>query len=176
MLVVALAWYAGELLLNQSRSEHAKASDLLGLAPSGRTELAELAEAPQPGWGRVLLGAPSGAPRRARPADLAPPDEPGDQPSTPSPTDEPQPDLEPSGGEPAPGPLPPPRWPADLELTVRPGQSLSKIVAQSYGRSTDDLVRRLASYNGLSNPDRLRAGQDLRVPVREKLLASTDEQ
>jgi nucleoid-associated protein YgaU len=58
---------------------------------------------------------------------------------------------------------------------VRSGQSLSKIAAQSYGRSTDDLVRRLAEYNGLADPDRLRAGQDLLVPVREKLLASTSE-
>jgi nucleoid-associated protein YgaU len=68
--------------------------------------------------------------------------------------------------------LPPPRWPADLELVVRPGQSLSKIAAAEYGRATDELVQRLATYNGLDDPNKLRAGQSLRVPTKEKLLAS----
>ncbi|MDF1799483.1 MAG: LysM domain-containing protein [Planctomycetota bacterium] len=176
VLVVVLAWYAGELLLDQSRSQHASAMDLLGDGGSKPTEVDQLADQPAPGWGRVILGAPSGAPRRERPEPESgglPDGGQGDR-STNQPGDPPG-DLGPGVEAPPPVVQPPPRWPADLELTVRPGQSLSKIVAQSYGRSTDDLVQRLATYNGLSNPDRLRAGQALRVPVREKLLASTPE-
>ncbi len=154
-----MGWYATELLLEQ-------ADDPTG--PSADPEPTEVA-GPEPGWGRVVLGAPSGAPPRPRPA--AP--EPEEAAEAPPMSD--GPNVAPPGSEPeSPSPTElPPRYPADLELVVRSGQSLSKIVAESYGRSTPDLVRRLAAYNGMSDPDRMRAGQHLRVPVKEKLLATT---
>lgn len=159
VLVLALGGYAVQLLVGAGgRDEQPRT----GEDPDG----------PPPGWGRVVLGAPSGAPARPRPAapespTPAPPtvDGPRASSSHTAPLDD--------DGPVAPPAEPPPRYPADLELVVRPGQSLSKIVAQSYGRSTPDLVRRLAAYNGMSDPNLLQAGQSLRVPVKDKLLATT---
>ena len=162
VLVVAVGVYGAGLLLGEGRPEPAPADD-----------------GPPPGWGRVVLGAPSGAPPRPRPGpvDADPLEQPPVVGPDGAPVSPPGPGPDGYGSDPGPAPEPPApppeRYPADLELVVRSGQSLSKIVAESYGRSTPDLVRRLAAYNGLADPDRLRAGQRLRVPVREKLLAST---
>ncbi len=156
MLVVAGAWYAQKLLVGDLRTGRERAPDLL--SEGGAPE-----PPPLPGWGHVVLGAPSGAEPRPRPIVATPP---------------PSADAEGQPGEPASGPGPrsepiaPPRWPEDLELVVRPGQMLSKIAAAEYGRATEELVMLLAAYNGLSDPNKLQAGQTLRVPVKDKLLAT----
>ena len=68
--------------------------------------------------------------------------------------------------------LPPEDWtPPVFEVRVGPGQVLSKICAQHYGRATPELVRALAAYNDLADPDALQVGQKLQLPERSVLLA-----
>jgi len=58
---------------------------------------------------------------------------------------------------------------ADFVMEVRSGQTLSGIAHAVYGTAPSGLVRRLAEYNGLANPNQLRAGQRLSLPPRERL-------
>jgi nucleoid-associated protein YgaU len=83
----------------------------------------------------------------------------------------------PSGAEPRPT-EPAPQKPrpsaseptlSDFSQEVQSGQTLSGIAHVHYGQSGPALVRALAHYNGLSDPDQLRAGQTLRLPPIEKL-------
>lgn len=95
------------------------------------------------GWGRVIVGAPSGAP----PA--------GSNPTPPA----------------APQATTPKAAPREFRLTVQSGQSLSKICQEHYGSARAEWVNRLAQYNQLSSPADLKAGQELRLPPLETLLA-----
>ena len=110
------------------------------LAPSATT-----ADLP-PGWGSVVLGAPSGA----------------------VPT---LPQVPAASPAPAPAPLsvPPPPAAREFELSVSPGQSLSTICREHYGTASAALVEALARFNGLKSPDAVRAGQKLRLPPLETL-------
>lgn len=157
LALIFCAWLAQQVIIKELRRRKEVAQPMVGTAPATPTDsdLPPLEE----GWGRVLVGAPSGAAPRSRP--LAP----TTQPAAASPD---APLVSPP--QPLPQSEPPPRWPADLELVVRPGQSLSKIAAAEYGRSTPELVERLAAYNGMDNPNKLSAGQKLRIPVKAKLL------
>lgn len=151
--------------IEQSRKIRDNAPDVLA---ASRPEPVLQEEGPSlaPGWGRLVLGRPSGAAPITRSLPLATPrathqvgtyvEEPEQQPTYTTP---------PASID----PVAPPTWPADQELKVRSGQSLSKIIADAYGRSTPSLVSRLASYNGMENADKLRIGQALRIPVIEKL-------
>ena len=58
---------------------------------------------------------------------------------------------------------------ADFVMEVRSGQTLSGIAAAIYGTAPAELVRRLAAYNGMEDPDELRAGQRLLLPPLERL-------
>lgn len=62
-----------------------------------------------------------------------------------------------------------PAAPADTEVTVPDGGSLSQLAYDHYGFVDDALVAALAEYNGLDNPDRVRAGQQLFLPALEAL-------
>jgi nucleoid-associated protein YgaU len=53
---------------------------------------------------------------------------------------------------------------------VQRGESLSVICQRHYGSARPSLVRALASYNGLADPDDLRAGRVLELPPVEALL------
>ena len=85
----------------------------------------------------------------------------------------------PSGAEPRPPPAEParpkPSAPAnepslsDFTQRVQSGQTLSGIAHVHYGQSGPALVRSLAAYNGLSDPNQLQVGQTLRLPPIEKL-------
>ena len=90
----------------------------------------------------------------------------------------------PSGAEPRPRPTPaeqamPPAAPQaesaleDYALEVQPGQTLSGIAYLHYQESGPALVRALAAYNGLEDPDQLRAGKALRLPPRQRLEDTT---
>ncbi|MEO0649157.1 MAG: LysM domain-containing protein [Planctomycetota bacterium] len=57
----------------------------------------------------------------------------------------------------------------DFEHTVRNGQTLSEICAGHYGTAAPGLVQALATYNGLRNPDELRAGVPIALPDRAVL-------
>jgi hypothetical protein len=58
---------------------------------------------------------------------------------------------------------------ADFVMEVRSGQTLSGIAHAVYGTAPSGLVKRLAEYNGLADPNLLRAGQRLALPPREIL-------
>ena len=104
----------------------------------------EPAPALPPGWGSVVLGAPSGAePPHAVDPNPAP--------------------------APAPQPLPEPPAAREFELTVSPGQTLSAICKAHYGTASVALVEALARFNQLASADSVRAGQKLRLPPLETL-------
>lgn len=151
--MVGIAWLAQSRIVDQLKQEQERSTDLLREGSPAMLE--------EPGWGHVILGRPSGAPPLEQPPRLP------DPAATTS-----KERIPPPPGDSAPAPAPAPRWPADLELVVRPGQSLSKIAAAEYDRATDELVQALARYNGLDDPNKLRAGRTLRVPVKDKLLHS----
>ncbi|MBK7643416.1 MAG: LysM peptidoglycan-binding domain-containing protein [Planctomycetes bacterium] len=112
----------------------------------------------RPGWGSVVLGAPSGAeipvPEATPPAAVA------QAPAAPS-----APGVQPQ--------VPPPTAPAarEFELVVSPGQSLSVICKEHYGTAAVKLVEALARFNGLPSADALRSGVKLRLPPIEDLQA-----
>ncbi len=127
---------------------------LLGLVVAlqrrAATEAAPQEPAPAlpPGWGSVVLGAPSGA------------EPPVAEEPTPTPTPAPTP---------APAPTPEPPAAREFELTVSPGQSLSTICKQHYGTASVALVEALARFNQLESANAVRAGQKLRLPPLETL-------
>lgn len=162
LALVFCAWLAQQIIIKELRRRKADAVPMVGTNQVPSTDTAHLPELPalDEGWGRVVVGSPSGAAPRLRPIPEA----------TPTAQDEPTPSVERPAPETVTETAPPPRFPADLELVVRPGQSLSKIAAAEYGRSTPELVTALAAYNGMDDPNKLRAGQTLRIPVKAKLL------
>ena len=157
LALVFCAWLAQQVIIKELRRRKAVAQPMIG-SPQQAHDPVDL-EPLDDGWGRVVIGAPSGVDPIER-------DAPSSNEDTTVEYEAPQPE------QPAPtlSNQPPPRWPADLELVVRPGQSLSKIAAAEYGRATPDLVERLAKYNGMDNPNKLREGQVLYIPVKGTLL------
>jgi nucleoid-associated protein YgaU len=59
--------------------------------------------------------------------------------------------------------------PGDFEVVVAKGLTLGEISATYYGTSKPRHVQALAAYNGLSDANKLRLGQKLRVPHISKL-------
>ena len=60
---------------------------------------------------------------------------------------------------------------ADRTYTVQKGDTLYCIVRVQYGLTNQEAVDKLATYNNLSDPNRLSVGQVLLIPCVEKLLA-----
>jgi len=108
-------------------------------APAHATPASEL----PPGWGSVVLGAPSGAIAPAAAPEAAAP--------VPAPTPAPLPEAKPLEAR-------------EFELTVSPGQSLSTICKEHYGTASVALVEALARFNGMKSADALRSGQQLKLP------------
>ena len=54
-------------------------------------------------------------------------------------------------------------------MEVQPGQTLSGIAHAHYGTAPAALVQALADYNGIGDPDALRAGAWVLLPERERL-------
>lgn len=59
---------------------------------------------------------------------------------------------------------------ADKTYTVKEGDTLYCIVRTQYGLTNQEAVDKLATYNGLSDPNRISRGQVLLIPCVEKLL------
>ena len=109
------------------------------------------------GWATVIVGVPSGAaPVRLEHAARAPGPR-GSGPALEAPPDQPPPATE---------ELPPL---GDFEMEVQPGQTLSGIAHAHYGTAPAALVQALAAYNGIEDPDALRAGAWVLLPERERL-------
>jgi hypothetical protein len=102
-------------------------------------------------WARIVVGRPSGA----RPVERHPPAAGYSMAA----------DL--PGGHAAPLQEP------DFTMIVRSGQSLSMISEQHYRSAQPELVRALAQYNSLPDPNRIRAGKTLQLPALEKLQVSS---
>jgi nucleoid-associated protein YgaU len=101
-------------------------------------------------WARVVVGRPSGA------EPVAPPPRPSVAHAA-------------SGGGAASGAGGAPLEP-DFTTTVRPGQSLSVICQEHYGSARAELVRALATYNGLADPDRIQVGGRIVLPPEQHLV------
>ncbi|MBI5435479.1 MAG: LysM peptidoglycan-binding domain-containing protein [Planctomycetes bacterium] len=146
----AALWQQGRVADHKERQNEARR---IAAGQAAKTEVGVMPD----GWGVVLVGKPAG-------------DEPAVEPRA----DSSGPITEPGPGAPTP-PTPRPRAdpaePADFELVVQPGASLSKLAAAHYGTSKKELVDALAHYNGLSSADALQAGQKLRLPSPAKLQA-----
>lgn len=115
------------------------------------------------GFGRVVVGAPSGADPilGQQPPDVGSGTRTGmDATSTNV------------GAEPARSASPPSN-PAGLRRhVVRKGESLSKICAAFYGTARKDVVDAVARANGLTNSGAIREGQALVLPTLEELRAA----
>ncbi|MBI1380073.1 MAG: hypothetical protein GC161_03155 [Planctomycetaceae bacterium] len=138
----------------------------------GAGALAAAGELPLPGpsWARVRAGASSGAARiepwptapAASTAAASPPDEEGQ-------LDEPLGELEelPTALAPEVGAAGAPD--AAVRRRVEAGLTLSEILYEHYGRQGPKLASAVARYNGLSSPDKVRAGSELELPSLEVL-------
>lgn len=98
-----------------------------------------------PGEALLVIGRPSGAEPRSRPAEPVMP--------------------KPSGSEGA-------AVLSDFTQLVQEGQTLSGIAHVHYGQSGRQLVSALAAYNAMSDPDQLQVGQSLRLPPIERLQSA----
>jgi LysM repeat protein len=58
----------------------------------------------------------------------------------------------------------------DKTYTVKEGDTLYCIVRVQYGLTNQEAVDKLATYNGLSDPNRISRGQVLLIPCKDKLL------
>lgn len=58
----------------------------------------------------------------------------------------------------------------DKSYTVKEGDTLFRIARVQYETHNRDVVDKLATYNGLCDPNLLRVGQVLSIPVIEKLM------
>lgn len=163
ILVLALAclfglaamWHQHRIATKKDERDEARR---LAAGEAAETEVGIIRE----GWGVVLIGKPAGAEPPAAPND----------PGRSGPITEPGPGQAFDGTRSGPV-VPPPEIaePADLELVVQPGQSLSKIAAAQYGTSKKELVDALARYNGLASADALQSGFKLKLPSPAKLQA-----
>lgn len=141
-------------------------------AEDGDGALATAGEAPLPGpaWARVRAGASSGAARiepwptapAASAAAAPPPEQEGDSDGLlhdleelPAPAAS-QTDAQDSA-------------PQVVRRRVEAGLTLSEILYDHYGRQGPKLAGAVARYNGLSSPDKVRAGSELELPSLEVL-------
>lgn len=68
------------------------------------------------------------------------------------------------GGSELPPQAPEPTSDFPREITINPGDSLSRIANRYYGSNTQDIIAMIANYNGLANPNDIRIGQTLTLP------------
>lgn len=119
------------------------------------------------GWGRVIIGRPSGVdpepPYAERPPAQVPTPPssalPGSTPAKKNGARATPAEPSPSAGE--------------ERIVVRSGDSLSSVCQSHYGTSRQDVVQALALYNEMKDPNGLREGQTLKLPPLEKLVGKT---
>ena len=61
------------------------------------------------------------------------------------------------------------KYEADKTYTVKKGDTMYCIVRMEYGKENQETVDKLATYNNLSDPNRISVGQVLLIPCIEKL-------
>jgi nucleoid-associated protein YgaU len=125
--------------------------------------------AAEEGWGRVIIGRPSGA------DPVAPSSEPlaradtsaspldAQTPAT-RPASTPQQPTDTASGDSPAAPA------GEARVVVQHGESLSSLCQTHYGTRRLELVQALAAYNHLKDPDRVREGQVVVMPPIERLI------
>ena len=120
------------------------------------------ADARLPGWGQLVVGAPSGAEPVERPASMQERTHSNAPTGPPSPT----PGSEDPGGV---REFQPPRFPPPFELRIRSGQRLWSLLERHYDRVGPNLIADIAAYNGIPDPNVIEVGQLLHLPSLEEL-------
>ena len=105
-------------------------------------------------WVKLVLGRPSGAEPMAAPIHLQ------GQPPLPGPEIDP---LQPSE-------TPPPDFEPDVTYVVKSGDVLGTVCQQRYGTAKPKVLKAVALYNDLKNPNALDLGQTLALPSLEVLF------
>ncbi len=141
--LLLLALFGGAALWQRSWTSAARSER--DAARTGGTAIGD-------GWSRVVVGRPSGGEPYVGPVEKGSAVPPVREQVPPGPTRA----LSPQ--------------PADTEITVQSGQSLSKICQEHYGTARLAVIEAVARYNHLADPDTLREGQKLRLPHLESLL------
>jgi nucleoid-associated protein YgaU len=167
VLLLVAAFAAAAIWQRNWRAE-AEARRELARTSDGRSSPRPKAAAEE-GWGRVIIGRPSGA------DPVAPSSEPlprADASASPLPA--PSPAAPPAGEtrqstDPASGESP--AVPAgEARIVVQHGESLSSLCQTHYGTRRPEVVQALAAYNHLKDPDRVREGQVVVMPPIERLI------
>lgn len=175
-LLLAAVLAVGYLLLRSGHADRflpevAAVLDLELGSPEGDPALAASGEGPLPGplpgpsWARVRAGASSGAERiepwpTAPAAAAQPPEAEGDGEAPLEDLEELPAPAETGAGDSA---------PKVTRRRVEAGLTLSEILHQHYGRQGPKLASAVARYNGLTSPDKVRAGSELELPSLEVL-------
>jgi hypothetical protein len=174
VLSLLAAFAAAALWQSRWHAEAEAQREALRAGAPSSIEIAPQGEAP--GWGRVIIGRPSGVDPVERGVLAA--ESRGDASSPPRVApDTKMPNRAPPAALP-PVSAPPPLVPlqragaTESKIVVAPGQSLSTICQSRYGTSRPEVVQALARYNGLKDVNALRAGDTLLVPPLEQLLAT----
>ncbi|MCB9915766.1 MAG: LysM peptidoglycan-binding domain-containing protein [Planctomycetes bacterium] len=151
LLLLAICGYLAHLQTREPSSVRAEEA-----APADTIEGRELA------WRRLTVGRPSGAP----PLEL------GDGWWTEEAAEELPPEATPLAEEDAVDPVAPHAAPQPrvFVYTVRAGDVLSRLCEERYGTGRPPVPQRVAEYNGLSSPDAVRAGTELRLPPWDVLF------
>lgn len=139
------SWHVDELRAQQRRAWE------LADGEFAETESGRLEE----GWAAVVVGTPSGA----EPVPLETESEPALEAALL------ELELEDQLAPPTEAPVL-----GDFEMEVQPGQTLSGIAHAHYGTAPTALVQALADYNGIGDPNALRAGAWVLLPERERLI------
>ncbi|MFT4648865.1 MAG: hypothetical protein ACI87O_001924 [Planctomycetota bacterium] len=104
-------------------------------------------------WANLVLGRPSGADPLPAPVQLNPGPAPLILDQEQQPWPEPEPDIEP-----------------DIQYVVQPGDVLGTICVGRYSTARDRVLKAVAQYNDLQDPDNLKQGQVLALPALEVLF------
>jgi len=144
-----LAWQLQDRWANARRAERDAAYSRVTADGTGNPE----------GFGRVVVGAPSGADPILGQQHQNVGTGPGASPRA-------------VGAEPQKSANPAPGATTMRRHVVRKGESLSKICAAFYGTARKEVVDAVARANGLTNSSAIREGQELVMPTLEELRAA----
>lgn len=164
----AVLWQRSWLAEAQAEREHARHDGALDSPESKRAN--------DSGWGRVIVGRPSGADPVA---PVAPPVSSSASSSAPSPTTTPPSGTKPTvaaTSERSNAPLATSKSArasadagASTAIIVQRGDSLSSVCQAHYGTSRKEIIQALAAFNKLKDADHLREGDTLLIPPLDRL-------
>ena len=166
VFLAAVLWQRGWTADARAAREAARSADR-ALPPAD-------GDAPADGWGRIVVGRPSGAEPYATSERRAAGSPPGDAASGGGRASGAG-SVEPSGSagtspSASPDKAATPAPAREFVLTVQRGQTLSAICKAHYGSARREIVDALARYNAIGDLDQVREGRTLKLPPIETLL------